>query len=56
MTRKCKCGGTYQRTDIVKVGKYFLDQDRQVAHWQCNGPCAQKRQQRKRQPKSLVHD
>ena len=56
MTRKCKCGGTYHRTDIIKVGNYYEDTDPLVAHWRCNGPCDSKRTQRKRQPKPKKED
>lgn len=55
MTRNCKCGGTFRRTDIV--GEYdpkyrrviYRDTDPVKANWKCDG-CGATRTQRKRQP------
>jgi hypothetical protein len=59
MPRKCKCGGTLKRTDIVGEwsNKYrmvlYHDTDRLVAHFEC-ASCGTKYTQRKRQPASAA--
>ncbi len=56
MSRNCKCGGTYRRTDLMwqwsETYRRLLlnDTDPIYANWKCD-KCGQIRRQKKRQPK-----
>ena len=60
MSRNCKCGGTFRRTDIE--GRYseeykrvlYYDLDPLKANWKCD-KCGAVRTQRKRQSKAKVN-